>query len=564
MERLFVSHSKRRTQLLNRAWLFATDPDNRGEEEHWFDCFPAQSSTVIVPSCWNHELGLYEYEGIAWYQCQFYAVSRSMLIEFGAVTGFCKVYLNGSPVGEHYGGFTAFTIPISIEEPGLCTLTVRVDNTSSKDTIPLRRVDWYPYGGILRAVEVHEVPHIYIGDFCADYALSPDLAVANISVSFSLTNPNPGEETTGCKLYIDGKLIAEMQVTVEGTQEVTFDQLHLQPITLWEPENPILYALRLETDFDDMIERVGFRTIAIRDGRFYLNNRSIYRKGVNRHEDHPDWGFAFPAKLMKRDIDIIRDMGCNTIRGSHYPNSPLFLDYLDQEGILFWSEIPLWGYSETHLSNPIIHERGIAMHREMIAQYRNHPSIIIWGLFNEIDTRCQVAYDLTAQFAALVRSLDGSRLVTFTSNRVLEDICLPFVDFISINYYAGWFQGKLEEWAGFLDKVRERRDTLGLGSMPIVISEFGCAALYGCHTFENNRWTEEYQSHLMTHTIELFQNDPTIAGHFIWQFCDIRTSENISTDRVRGFNNKGILNEYRKPKQAYYAVRQLHREGSVR
>ena len=137
-------------------------------------------------------------------------------------------------------------------------------------------------------------------------------------------------------MYLDEQLLAARTVSFQGNagdvHSITITDLLVPNVRLWEPANPNLYQIRLELENDDLTERIGFRTITVQDGKLLLNNREIKLKGINRHEDHPDWGFAVPLKLMKKDLDIIKNLGCNAIRGSHYPNAPIFLDLLDQEG----------------------------------------------------------------------------------------------------------------------------------------------------------------------------------------------------------------------------------------
>jgi beta-glucuronidase len=292
-----------------------------------------------------------------------------------------------------------------------------------------------------------------------------------------------------------------------------------------------------------------------------LNGKRIELRGVNRHEENPDWGFAFPPKMMKRDLDIIKDLGCNTIRGSHYPQSFIFVDMLDEAGILFWSEIPIWGggFNEQVLGDEVVVERALEMHREMTDQYYNHPSIIIWGMHNEVYTPYPCVYPMTKRFHDHLRANGGNRLITHATLCPFDDTCYEFDDIICINLYHTWYYGSFEEWNKTVAKMREHREKLGISDKPVVYSEFGAGALYGYHTaFDTLRWSEEYQADLLEHCLELFHNDDMVSGFYIWQFCNIRTSPTHDLNRVRCFNNKGILDEYRNPKVAYHRVKKLY------
>jgi beta-glucuronidase len=264
---------------------------------------------------------------------------------------------------------------------------------------------------------------------------------------------------------------------------------------------------------------------------------------------------------MKRDLDIAFHMGCNSIRGSHYPNSRVFVDMLDQSGMTFWSEIPIWGcgFSTESLADSVVLKRGLEMHREMVKYYYNHPCIILWGMHNEIKVGTQAAYDMSKLYYTYLKENGGNRLATFATHQPLDAICLEFCDIISINRYVGWYYGKRNEWEQEVEAFRQRREALGLTDKPVLYSEFGSAAIYGHHTFDDLKWTEEYQAKLISDCLHLFHKDPMVAGFYFWQFCDIRTCAEATINRARHYNNKGVLNEYRRPKLAYYAVREAYR-----
>ena len=312
--------------------------------------------------------------------------------------------------------------------------------------------------------------------------------------------------------------------------------------------------MTLSTTTDDLTDRIGFRKTEVRPDGIYINGRRREIRGVNRHEEHPEWGFAFPAGLMRRDLDIIADMGCNAIRGSHYPNSRMFVDLCDERGLLFWSEIPIWGcgFEPETLGREKVLNRGLQMHREAVRHYYNHPSVIIWGMHNEIYSDSEQGYAMSELYYGFLKENGGDRIVTYASRLPMTDICFKFCDVICLNIYKGWYEGEPESWEGFLEEFRRHRHELGFDGKPVIMAKFGAAAVYGYSTFDNVRWTEEYQARLLSHCLELFRSDPMICGAYIWQFADIRSQNQLN--RARGFNNKGVVNEYRKPKLAYYAV----------
>ncbi|MFW5980662.1 MAG: glycoside hydrolase family 2 TIM barrel-domain containing protein [Halanaerobiaceae bacterium] len=560
MNRLFEQFKKRKVKNLDGIWDFVTDPEDRGLKEKWYKEFPEESRKIMVPSCWNNEWNLYHYEGTAWYAKTFESESSSLNLKFNGFTGQIEVYLDGEHLGGKYGGFTGFECLATDIEPGKHQLVVSVDNThNDKNTIPLSRVDWFHYGGLFRSVEVMELEKVWIKDYKIEYKLTQELNQALLDFTLNLEGLKEGTLEKEIKVYINGNEFYRDFVEIEGETRVEIKGRSLTDINLWEPENPALYEIRFEIEDDDITERIGFRKIETKKGKLFLNNQEIQLKGVNRHEDHPDWGFALPFKLMKKDIDIIENMGGNTIRGSHYPNAEVLLDYLDETGILFWEEIPMWGFKEEHLEDPLTKKRGLAMHEAMVKRDYHHPSIVIWGLHNEIDTTCDAAYDISKAFSEKIKEYDQTRPLTFASFHPLEDVCFPFVDIVSVNKYFGWYYGETEDWSDFLDKLKDKLEEDGLADMPIIISEFGAGAVAGESTFEGPKWTENFQEKYLDKTLKLFLDHPDVIGTYIWQYCDIRTAQELEMGRPRSFNNKGLVNEYRKPKLGYWKARELYK-----
>lgn len=565
MLRTFRQHDIRRTALLDGPWDFLTDPLNTGNKDKWFERFPHSSKSLPVPSCWNNELGLYEYEGVGWYRTKVWIKSEQHIrLIFHAVQGHSDVYLDGRHLGYHYGGFTPFEFVVPSLAAGEHELVIRTDSTLDNLTIPTEQVDWFHYGGITRSVELQYLPDLYIEGLKMDYELQG--ADAEVTVQVKLRSLQQTGQTTTLTFTEGGYGLHSEEVHVEGGQTLSHTfKLALPEVRLWNVGRPELYSFQLRTDEDDTTERIGFRTIETKNRRILINGSPVYLKGVNRHEEHPEWGFAFPPKLMHKELDIILELGCNSVRGSHYPQSPYWLDLLDEHGIVFWSEIPIWGCflpNET-VSELLFRQRALTMIEEMIGMHYHHPSVVFWSVHNEINTRTQEAYDFTQALIGLVRSLDTSRLVTYATMHPLEDILLPLFDVIGINKYFGWYEGDVIGFQDMLEQFHERAEQLGAGDTPVLMTEFGGAGLFGDVGWEPRLFSEDYQAHIVTEALDIFRNDPKIGGTYIWQFADIRgdlksTSRNFR-DRARGFNNKGLVNEYRKPKQSFREVRRVYR-----
>lgn len=560
MSRMFMEHHVRRVDSLDGAWHFALDRKNEGESLGWQNGLQNYDS-VIVPSVWNTTLGLLDYEGVAWYERDFYTSGGTLRFSFGGVMTEARVWLDGEYLGSHYGGFCQFSLIAYGVSAGLHTLTVKVDNSFDNQSIPQTFVDWYHYGGITRSVSVETLTGISILSNRMEYTLSSDMSTARARIALEILNASDEPISDTVRASVCGvETLIEVSLDARECREVYTGELELSGFELWSCDNPRLYDLALSTSTDDLYDRVGFRLVCVEDGQIKLNGKEIELLGANRHEEHPDFGFAFPEAAMRRDIDIARDMGCNSLRGSHYPNSQCFVDMLDEQGITFWSEIPIWGcgFSTSALEDPVVLERGAEMHREMVKYYYNHPSIIIWGMHNEIRSDAPESVGMASSYYKLLKETGGNRIVTYATNHALDDLCMEYCDIICINQYEGWYGGAINTWDTFVDKFRARRAALGVEHKPVIMSEFGAAAVYGHRSFDTTRWSEEYQADLLAHCLELFHNDPMIVGMYIWQFTDIRTSLEAGLTRARGFNNKGVLSEHRNPKASFFRVKELY------
>lgn len=562
MKRLFDDHKKRNVAELSGAWRFLADSENKGTEEKWYLGLP-KGETVIVPSVWNNELSMLNYEGAIWYERTFCSDGSTLLLEFESVMTRADVWLDGKYLGNHYGAFSQFEFIVNNAPCGNHLLIVRADSMVDKQSIPQKRVDWFNYGGIARDCYVSSLKGICILSAHLKYELSCDLKNVSVWADLELYNAENSEVSTELRAFVDNREIYNENITLKGYEKTNL----LTPVCefdnfeLWSTDNPKLYDFIVETESDDLIDKVGFRKIEARDGKIYLNHKEIELYGVNRHEEHPDWGFAFPAKLMKRDLDLICDLGCNTIRGAHYPQSRILIDMLDERGLLFWSEIPIWGggFDDTVLGDDVVVNHGLEMHREMTKYYYNHPSIIIWGMHNEIYTLYPCTKAISEKYSKLLREKGGNRLITHAAAFPFDDDSLEYDDIICINMYKGWYGGDFSEWDKFVADFDAHRKKIGQENKAVIISEFGAGALAGFHSyFDTVRWSEEYQSDLLEYCLKLFNKTDYIKGFYIWQFANIRTYPEMDLNRIRCFNNKGILDEYRNPKSAYFKVRELY------
>ncbi len=559
MRRLFDEHTKRKVTYLDGSWKFIADPENIGEASN-YQFGLGDVKTVIVPSVWNTYLGMSSYEGVCWYEKEFYFEGTARFM-FEAVMTECDVWLDGEYLGNHYGGFCQFEFIVPDIKAGIHKLVLKVDNSFDEISIPQKVVDWYHYGGITRSISVEKLTGLTVlyGKF--DYNLSEDRKSADVFFTAKLYGADKKKDNTFRVKLNDQVIYSETISLRKGAYHtVVSDKIRIDDIKLWDVEDPNLYNIVFETDGDDLHDRVGFRTVEVKDCAVFLNDRRVDFRGVNRHEDNASLGMFVPANSMLRDLDIIEDLGCNAIRGSHYTNARIFLDMLDERGIMFWSEIPIWGcgFSTTALGDKRVVERGLDMHKEMVKYYYNHPSIIFWGMHNEISVESAEAYEMSKLYYNFLKEHANNRLVTYATYKYMIDTCFEFCDVIGINAYYGWYNHHYDKWEDFPDEFNKKRIESGCEHKPVIMSEFGCAAAYGCHTFGNVHWTEEYQANLLSKAIDVFRRCPYMIGTFIWQFCDSRSD--MVNAKFKSFNNKGIIDRHRNPKMAYFAVKELYQK----
>ena len=559
MEHIFNQHQKRKTASLNGEWDFCLDKENIGKEREWYKNFPKEAEYINVPGCWNNELGLFLYIGKAWYKKEFEVQKDCYLqLTFGAVSGQADVYLDGEYLGEHYGGWLEFSVGKFVKA-GKHTVIVCVDDTPNEhDTFPLKKVDWRHFGGITRSVEFCEFEAPFIKNTKITYTLSDDLTSAVINAKIYVENPFGTEYKTNLSFYIDGKFLKTETICVSESGMYEIGGICLNDIKLWDLDDGNLYDVKVVLGGDDICEKIGFRKVEVKNTAVYINGKKVFLKGANRHELHPDHGFAVPANISKRDVDILKDMNSNFVRMSHYPQTHNFIDYLDREGLCSWLEIPMWQFYEESLADEFVLERAKKLYTEMVDQYYNHPSIIIWGLHNEVQTDTKAGYEFTKSAYEYVKSMDNSRLISFASDRFLRDISLEFADIVALNNYFGWYYGEYSDWEGYIKGFRDVLKAQGLGDKPVMMSEFGVPAIYGQSSFEKERWSMEHQSDYVKGVIELCAKEEGVCGTAVWVLFDFPSQNDLN--KARGFNNKGLLNEYRKPKLAYYTVKNLYKD----
>lgn len=560
MIRMFATHKIRPQQeLSDQLWDFTP---LQGPQA-------GQTRPVFVPGCWENLPGLRSYRGQGRYVRRFTGGGNLRIVCKG-VSHTADVFLDGVKIAHHYNAYTPFAAVVPGVADGEHTLEILADNRFGPGSALHIPNDYMTYGGVTRPVALETVGACFLAwvhytplreggrwrcrieaavtGVTAGAPVSVEVSLAGRQAVLGTVQPAPGETAT-----VSGQL--------------DFAGCDIRP---WQPGAPALYeavaTLTAEgRPVDDLIDRVGFRAIRVEGGRILLNGKALRIRGVCRHEDLEGAGCALAPAQMQRDLDLVRDLGGNSVRTTHYPNDERFLDLCDEQGILVWEENHARGLDEAAMRNPNFAPQCEAVNAEMVAAHYNHPCIYIWGILNECASETEYGRQCYAAQLAQLRALDPSRPLTFATCRFrhdpdggsfqLDDICLDLPDVVACNIYPLWyFDGDV---AQFLHRL-EAAIAVGPGAgKPLIISEIGAGGIYGCHANPEEKWTEEYQAEALTRQLSAVLADPGCAGVYIWQFADTRVSREWFANRPRSYNNKGLLDEYRRPKLAYAAVKRL-------
>lgn len=562
MIRLFCQHKIREQVELEGLWDFVPISANSDEMPDKY------GYKLSVPGCWEMHPHFLKFRGRGAYRRVIDIEEKSDLkFTFKGVSHTADVYFDGKHIGHHYNAFTEFSAVVPQVEAGTHELLVIVDNSFSESSALHVPNDYYTYGGIIRPVVMEKVKEVYIDR--TEFVPSFEKGSWNAEVSVILKNYGKTEN----EIYIKGKLAGKDlefgTATVAAESELrvtkTFEFSNVKP---WSNENPQLYMLELhlfgsnaDKPFDDYIDRVGFRTVKVEGQKLLINGNEVKLRGFNRHEDHSIFGAAIPFQAMANDLDIIMDLGANTVRTCHYPNDERFLDLCDERGIYVWEENHARGLSLKQMQNPNFEKQCEDCNREMVHYHFNHPSIIIWGILNECCSFTEEGRAYYKKQLSQIRDMDKSRPLTFASCHPFRDMCLDLVDIVSFNIYSGWYNSDntLEHYEKFYEWVK----TAGGNNKPIIVSEFGAGAIYGLREPTRVKWSEERQADILEDNLSVYCTRPEIVGTIIWQFCDCRVTEEGDWFKSRPGtrNNKGIVDKYRRPKLAYGTVQKWYKKG---
>jgi beta-galactosidase len=526
-------------------WLFRTDLANLGTKNNWYgEKVPGKDwRPIIVPHTWQVEAHLADYRGVAWYWRSFDLPAScedcAVRVEFEAVFHTATVWVNGQPAGEHARkGYTAFTLDIThlLDWGRTNTIAVRVDNAFSQHMVPRgASSDWANDGGIFRPVRLLITPKTFVERVDIDAA--PDLASGDgqLTITAYIRNTTAESWSGNTSFRIGEEENALTVLTHSSDKALSVKPGTVKKLTLeatlpkakfWHFDHPHLYRLDFsiagERDAHRFTTIFGVRKLDIRDGALHLNGERVRLMGVERMAgSNPEFGMAEPTEWINRDHTHMKHLNCVFTR-VHWPQDKRVLDYCDRHGILMQSEVPAWGWETFRgagaLPDADVMESGLEQLREMIACDRNHPSVVVWGLCNEIAGQNPPAYQFAKRMLEEAKRLDPGRLCSYASNSLgsatPERDVAALMDFIETNeYYGTWAPGTAEDAARHLDELHA-----AFPGKPVVVSEYGYCAC----ARDRPEGDERRMEILRTHDAAIRSKD-FVGGAIFFCYNDYRT-----------------------------------------
>lgn len=562
---LAAAEPGRTRQDLSGTWLFAPDYMRKGETAGWFQPKIDEGfwDSVEVPHLWDLE-PRYQFSGAAWYRRVFTAPAlkpgERARLRFGAVFYKAKVWLNGTPLGEHEGGYTAFDIETgNALRPGAeNVLVVMVDNSWNLETIPGARpglrpseaaYPWWNYGGIKKPVYLEVTPPVYVVN--QKIVATPDLAAGTAAVSVKVwvrnTTAAAVERTVKVRVRRPGAWdaagLSETKIRLAagetGTAEVS---MRLAAVELWDFDHPRLYECLVELPEDRMAARFGIRKLEIRDSRLLLNGEAVSFGGANRSADDLKYGSMENHAVIERDLSMMKTANMGLARILHYPPSQTLLDWADEHGFLLIAEAGNWQLWPEQMDAPLMRGKWQQQARELLEQSWNHPSIIAWSVGNEYQSDTPAGVRWTRDMIAWVRTLDQSRFTTFvslggkiSSKEKPEDNGFHYADILCANIYGN----------GGLGRAMETIHTNWPGK-PVLISEFGWRA--------DSAPSEAWRAQQFREAIAILRKYPWVIGASVWTFNDYHSR--FPGTNPDGYRRWGLVTADRTPRASYQALRE--------
>jgi beta-glucuronidase len=582
--------SARRVVSLDGMWRFAFDPQGQGVDKGWTMALP-KSITMPVPASFCDfftDKDSREYCGDFWYETDFFVPGewegKDIAVRFGSVTHHARIFVNGVEVTAHKGGFLPFDAAVTdiVRYNQHNHLAVLANNELNETMLPAGRTttlsngkkmampyfDFYNYAGIHRPVKLMALPKERVLDFSVVHSISG----TDADVAYTVTTN--GDHAVCVDVY-DG---AEKVAHADGKSGT----LHIENVRLWNVHAAYLYSFVIritdgETVVDEYHEKIGIRTFEIKDGNFLLNGKAVYLRGFGKHEDADIRGRGLDLATVKRDYELMKWIGANCFRTSHYPYAEELYQMADEEGFLVIDEVPAVGFMESTMNflsasqgngkkvgwfeketTPQLLENHKAALIDMINRDKNHASVIAWSILNEpqctsegTEAYFKTLFDLAHEIDPQKRPRTYAIVMMSLPNNSKGQ---QFADFISLNRYYGWYvmggMNIVDAEAAF----RREMDgwSMVLHGRPMIFTEYGADTMPSEHKLPSVMWSQEYQNEYLDMNHAVFDSYDFVKGELVWNFADFQTTEGIM--RVNG-NKKGIFTRQRQPKDAAFHFR---------
>ena len=543
---------------LKDNWMFVKEAENAA------DAASKKGTAVSLPHTWNavdgQDGGNDYHRGTCWYVTKFQKpeleAGSQVYVEFLGASVIADVYLNGEAVAHHEGGYSTFRVNLTDKLQEENVLAVALNNADNNYVYP-QKADFTFYGGLYRMVNLIVVPESH---FELDYAGGNGIAVTP-TVECDENRVPTGKASVKVETWVTGNadsvvitLTGEESESktvsvVDGHAEATFE---LEHVHLWDGvDDPYLYHAKAELSSGDVTETTfGCRSFYTDPEKgFVLNGRVYPLRGVSRHQDRTGAGNALSYEMHKEDMEIIKEIGANTIRLAHYQHAQEFYDLCDEYGMVVWAEIP---YITMHMPNG--RANTLSQMEELVVQNYNHPSIVCWGLSNEITAATPVDEDLLENHRLLndlCHKLDKTRFTTM-ANVFMQETDSPLLeipDVNSYNLYFGWYLGELEQNDEFFDEYHAKYPDRCIG-----FSEYGADAnpQYQSTNPTHGDYSETYQTVYHEHMLKMIEERPYLWATHVWNMFDF-AADGRDEGGKHGVNQKGLVTMDRKlKKDAFY------------
>ncbi len=548
----------RKIQNFNNDWLFSktqkTVPANI--EGNW--------EKVNLPHTYNgsdgQDGGNDYYRGTCFYAKEIskndFDENDLVFLEINGANSSSEVFVDGEKLAIHHGGYSTFRVNITDALKEKSILTISTDN-SPNDTVYPQLADFTFYGGLYRDVNIITVAKTH---FELEYYGTPGIKITPV-----VTGKNSKVDV---KAYVTGKDRCDVKFTIKDGDSVIAEKVVssaeaeetfvIENVHLWNgTSDPFLYTMEAELIsegkvLDNISARFGCRSFEVDpDKGFILNGKEYPLRGVSRHQDRPVIGNALTEKEHREDIELICELGVNTVRLAHYQHSQTFYDLCDEKGLVIWAEIP---YISKHM--PTGKENTISQMKELVVQNYNHPSICFWGLSNEITmggANDESLLENHKELNDLVHSLDKTRLTTIAAVTMcsIDEKYIHLTDVVSYNHYFGWYGGNVAMNGKWFDDFHKKYPNRAIG-----LSEYGAEAL-NWHTSnpEQGDYTEEYQSYYHEEMIKQIMDRPYLWATHVWNMFDF-AADARSEGGENGMNHKGLVSFDRKyKKDSFFAYK---------